>query len=42
MNHMLLLQELGLLGLRIRYWIAIIVVIAIVVAILIWARSRSR
>jgi hypothetical protein len=40
MNYMLLLQEVGILGLRIRYWIAIIVVIVIVIGLLIWMRSR--
>ncbi len=40
MNYLLLLQEVGLFGLRIRYWAAIIVVIVILIAIFVWARSR--
>jgi len=40
MNYMLLLQEVGILGLRIRYWIAIIVVIVIIIGLVVWMRSR--
>ena len=41
MHHLLLLQSLGLLGLRIRYWIIIIIVIIVIIALAAFARGRS-
>jgi hypothetical protein len=41
MNYLMLLQTMGLLGLRIRYWIIIIVVIIIIIALGSMVRGRS-
>jgi hypothetical protein len=41
MNYLLLLQTMGLLGLRIRYWIIIIVVILVIIALGYMVRGRS-
>ena len=40
MNYLLLLQTVGLLGLRIRYWIIIIVVVLVLIALAYMARGR--
>jgi hypothetical protein len=42
MNYLMLLQTVGLLGLRIRYWVIIVVVILIIIALGYMARGRSR
>jgi hypothetical protein len=42
MNYLMLLQTVGLLGLRIRYWVIIVVVILIILALGYMARGRSR
>ena len=41
MNYLELFQFVGLLGLRIRYWIIIIVVIIVILALAYMARSRG-
>jgi hypothetical protein len=41
MNYLMLLQTVGLLGLRIRYWIIIIVVVLILIALAYMVRGRS-
>lgn len=40
MNYLLFLQTMGLLGLRIRYWIIIIVIIVVVLALAFMLRGR--
>jgi hypothetical protein len=42
MNYLMLLQTVGLLGLRIRYWVIIVVVILIILALGYMVRGRSR
>ena len=42
MNYLMLLQAVGLLGLRIRYWVIIVVVILIILALGYMVRGRSR
>lgn len=42
MSHMEFIQTLGLLGLRIRYWLLIIVVILVLMALAYMARGRAR
>lgn len=37
---LLLIQTLGLLGLRIRYWVIIIIVILVILALAYFARGR--
>jgi hypothetical protein len=39
MDYALLAQTVGLMGLRIRYWIIIIVVVLVILALLYYARS---
>lgn len=41
MNYLMLLQTVGLLGLRLRYWVIIIIVILILLALGYMARGRS-
>jgi hypothetical protein len=41
MNYLMLLQTLGLLGLRIRYWVIIIIVIIVIIALGYMVRGRS-
>jgi hypothetical protein len=41
MDHLALIQVMGLLGLRIRYWIIIIVIIVVLAAIAFYARGRT-
>jgi hypothetical protein len=41
MDYLMLLQTVGLLGLRVRYWIIIIVVILVIIALGYMVRSRS-
>lgn len=41
MSHMEFIQTLGLLGLRIRYWIIIIIVVLVLLALAYMARSRA-
>ncbi|MGI8824803.1 MAG: hypothetical protein ACR2JC_04005 [Chloroflexota bacterium] len=39
MSHMLFIQMMGLLGLRLRYWVIIIVVILVLLALGFFARG---
>jgi hypothetical protein len=41
MNYLMLLQTVGLLGLRVRYWAIIIVVIVVIIGLGYMVRSRS-
>jgi hypothetical protein len=41
MNYLMLLQTIGLLGLRVRYWAIIIVVIVVIIGLGYMVRSRS-
>ncbi len=41
MNHLLLLQTIALLGLRLRYWAIIVVVIIVVLALGFMMRNRA-
>jgi len=41
MNYLMLLQTMGLLGIRIRYWVIIIIVIVVIIALGYMARGRS-
>jgi hypothetical protein len=42
MNYLMLLQTVGLLGLRLRYWVIIIVVVLVLIGLAYMARGRSR
>lgn len=42
MDYMMLFDVVGLLGLRVRYWIIIIVIVVILLAVLFMARGRRR
>lgn len=42
MGTLALAQIVGLLGLRIRYWIIIIVVVLVVIGLVWWASNRKR
>ena len=41
MHHLLALQTLGLLGLRLRYWVIIVIVIIVIIALASYVRSRQ-
>lgn len=41
MNYLMLLQTIGLLGLRLRYWAIIVVVVIIIIALGFMMRGRS-
>lgn len=40
MNYLMLLQTVGLLGLRLRYWVIIIIVVIVLIALAYMARGR--
>ncbi len=40
MNYLMLLQTVGLLGLRLRYWVIIVVVVVVLIALAYMARGR--
>ncbi len=41
MDHVLFLHTIGLLGLRLRYWAVIIIVILVIIALAYYARGRT-
>lgn len=42
LDYLFLVQTVGLLGLRLRYWVIILIVIVVIVALMAMARGRGR